>query len=63
MNILKKILGAAILAFNIPRIIELAQTLSNGEITPYEMGRLTGAGVMTLLAIWLIFSKETAKKA
>ncbi|MGR3279036.1 hypothetical protein ACSYAD_28640 [Acaryochloris marina NIES-2412] len=34
MNILKKIIGAAILAFNIPRIIELTQTLSNGEITP-----------------------------
>lgn len=63
MNILKKIMGAAILAFNIPRIIELTQTLSNGEATSYEMGRLTGAVVMTLLASWLIFSKETAKKA
>lgn len=62
MNILKKIIGAAILAFNIPPIIELTQTLSTGETTLYDMGRLTGAVVMTLLASWLIFSKKTAKK-
>lgn len=61
MKILKKIVGAAIVAFNLPRVIEMAQLLSGGGATPYEMGRLTGTLVMTILGTWLIFSKEKSK--
>lgn len=61
MKILKKIVGAAIVAFNIPRVVEMVQLLNNGEATPYEMGRLTGTILMTILGTWLIFSKEKSK--
>lgn len=41
MNILKKIIGAAVLAINIPRFIPMLKIISNGSATPYEMGQFT----------------------